>query len=72
MTPYEELANAVVALAANDYRHAIKQLKRNPKYTPAQQQKGAVEHFFRSAWYRKLTNVDGELLIEKLQQEVLG
>ncbi|AHM57664.1 hypothetical protein EAL2_808p01590 (plasmid) [Peptoclostridium acidaminophilum DSM 3953] len=70
MNPYEELANAIVVLAAKDYRRAIKQLKRNSKYTPAQQQKSEVERFFRSDWCRELTSVDGEFLIEKSQQEV--
>lgn len=71
-TPYENLANAIVVLAAKDFRHAIKQLKRNPKYTPAQQQKSEVERFFRSNWCSELTSVEGEFLMEKLQQEVLG
>lgn len=32
--------------------------------------KAEVERFFRSAWYRELTSVDGEFLILKLQAEV--
>jgi len=32
--------------------------------------KDEVERFFRSAWYRELTSVDGEFLISKLQAEV--
>ena len=34
--PYKNLANAIIIQAATDYRKALCQLKRNPKYEPAQ------------------------------------
>ena len=67
---YENLANSIVLLAVKDYRTALRKLKKRPRNKAAQILKVEVEKFFRSAWYRELTSVDGELLISKLQSEV--
>jgi hypothetical protein len=68
--PYENLANIIILLAVKDYRAAIKKLKKWPRNESAKTMKDEVERFFRSAWYRELTSVDGEFLISKLQAEV--
>lgn len=68
--PYEQLANAIVLQAVKDYRKALKTLQMNPKSRSAKADKNALERFFRSQWYTFLTSVDGEMLIEKLQEEV--
>ena len=68
--PYENLANSIILLAVKDYRDALKKLKKWPRNEAAQIMKAEVERFFRSAWYRELTSVDGEILIKKLQAEV--
>lgn len=68
--PYENLANSIVLLAVKDYRDALKKLKKWPRNEAAQIMKAEVKRFFRSAWYRELTSVDGEYLISKLQAEV--
>ncbi len=68
--PYENLANSIILLAVKDYRDALKKLKKWPRNEAAQIMKAEVERFFRSAWYRELTSVDGEFLILKLQAEV--
>ena len=68
--PYDNLANSIVLLAVKDYRDALKKLKKWPRNEAAQIMKAEVERFFRSAWYRELTSVDGEYLISKLQAEV--
>lgn len=69
MNPYVELANAIVICAANDYRKALKAYNRNPNNKFAKSEMEDCERFFRSAWYKTLTDVDGELLIRKLRQE---
>lgn len=66
------LANAIVITAAKDYRTAIKKLKRNPKNSDAMAMEMECERFFRSDWYKALTTVDGEWLINKLRQEVVN
>lgn len=70
--PYENLANAIIVQAAEDYRKALKQLKKNPKNTVAMSMAMECERFFRSDWYEHLTSVDGEYLINKLRQEVVN
>lgn len=59
--PYQNLANAIVAVAADDYRTALKD--------DNQKLKGSLEKFFRSDWYKVLTSVDGNNLIRLLQRE---
>ena len=68
--PYERLANAVVLQAVSDYRVALKKIKAHPKNREAISEALEIERFFRSGWYSQLTNVDGEYLIKRLQDEV--
>ena len=70
MDPYQELANAIVVRAADDYRDALKKLKYNPNHRIALDTTAECERFFRSQWYQALTTVDGEMLMRKLRQEV--
>ena len=69
LDPYQELANAVIVLAAKDYRHALRIQRRNPRSAAAQSQIGSLERFFRSDWYKVLTDVDGEMLIKRMREE---
>lgn len=62
--PYQNLANAIVAVAADDYRTALKSGDR--KLTTR------LERFFHSGWYRTLTNLDADTLMGKLRQEHNG
>lgn len=68
--PYENLANAVIAQAAEDYRAALKKIKAHPKNKDAINEALRIECFFRSGWYQTLTSVDGEFLIRRLQAEI--
>lgn len=69
MDPWQSLANAIVISAAKDYRAALRRLRRNPKSKMAISEITDLERFFRSEWYAALTNVPGELLIQKLKEE---
>ena len=69
LDPYQELANAIVVIAAKDYRHALGIQHRNPDSQAARIKIDEIERFFRSDWYRLLTDVDGEILIKKLREE---
>ena len=66
---YENLANGIVLQAVKDYREALKNLKRNPKNSEAEYTKMEVELFFSSSWYKVLTDLDPEFLLEKLKEE---
>jgi len=68
--PYERLANAIVLQAVADYRVALKKIKAHPKNREAISEALEIEKFFRSGWYSILTDVDGEYLIQRLQDEI--
>ena len=68
--PYERLANAIVLQAVADYRVALKKIKAHPKNREAISEALEIEKFFRSGWYSQLTDVDGEYLIRRLQDEI--
>lgn len=68
--PYERLANAIVIQAAEDYRAALKRIRRNPNNRDAVEEALQLERFFRSGWYQVLTSVDGEYMIQRLQEEI--
>lgn len=55
---YEEFANAIIIQAVKDYRQAK---------TP--QAKREIKRFFKSEWYKMLTNADGDMIIKKLELE---
>jgi hypothetical protein len=70
MDPYQKLADAIVLQAVKDYRQDLRRMKNRPSNI----NKGKVkedERFFRSSWFKSLTKVDGEYLIEKLREECL-
>ena len=69
MDPYEKLANGIVIQAAKDYRTALRKLKRNPRNQLAKAEADSIERFFRSDWYKCLTEVDGEMALRKLREE---
>lgn len=69
MDGYERLANEIILLAVKDYRGALRKLKHNPHSRTAQDTVDEVERFFRSDWYKSLTEIDGEMLIRKLREE---
>ena len=64
------LANAIVILAAKDYRRALKSLKRNPQSQMAMSQAMECERFFDGDWITVLTSIDGEWLRNRLREEV--
>lgn len=70
MTPYENLANAIVLRAVEDYRDALTVLEHDPRSRESLSEKASIERFFRSGFYGVLTGVDGEWLINKLNEEV--
>ena len=69
--PYEELANAIIIQACEDYKRAYNcYLRRNGKAKKTEKQLAELEEFFLSDWYKKLTEVDGEELMKRLREEV--
>ena len=69
MDPYEKLASAIILLAVKDWRKAMSRLRKNPHNMDAQSVRGETERFFLSRWFGKLTELDGEVLLQKLKEE---
>lgn len=67
--PYENLANAIILTAVDDYRRALKKYSKNPDSKSAKAEVDSLERFFRSQWYSVLTSVEGEFMIRKLRAE---
>ena len=70
MNPYENLANAIIIQACKDYRKAYKRYLRRYRSTDKPDAELVeFERFFRSDWYRTLTSVDGEMIMERIRKE---
>jgi len=69
--PYERLANAIIIQACKDYKTAYKRYIRNSRRTDKPDKELVeLEAFFRSDWYKALTTVDGEYLMDRIKKEV--
>jgi hypothetical protein len=64
---YQDLANAIVLEAVEDYRNALNGIGFG--YHSPEKIKADLEKFFRSFYFKLLTKVDGEYLIERLNKE---
>ena len=67
---YENLANAIVLSAAEDYRAALIHLKKHPDSMASQDEVRRHEKFFYSDWYAMLTDLDPGYLIPKMKKMV--
>jgi hypothetical protein len=64
---YKNLANAIILQAVDDYRNLLRDKQPNIKYLEVSITE--IEKFFRSEWFKILTDVDGEYIIKKLRKE---
>ena len=62
MNPYEELANAIILQAINDYRRLW-------IYTKDDSEKSELIQFFYSHWFFILTKIDPDWLVDVLERE---
>ena len=67
---YENLANAIVLSAVEDYKAALIHLKKHPDSKAAQDEVRRHEKFFYSDWYAMLTDLDPGYLIPKMKEMV--
>ena len=69
--PYENLANAIIIQACKDFRRTYKRyLRRYRSSDKPDAELLELESFFRSDWYKTLTSVDGEYLMDRIKKEV--
>ena len=66
---YVELANAIVLQAFKDYRKALFKMVQEPEEWKHRSTKKKLERFFRSKWYRTLTNLDPEILMRGAKRQ---
>ena len=69
---YTNLTNAIILQAVRDYKSALRRLAKHPFSSMALSAKEELERFFRSDWFELLTNIDPEMLITKLEAEVVA
>ena len=62
---YENLAHAIVLQAVKDYRLA----RKSPRSAESSRVCRDVERFFKSPYFRNLTNLNGEVVLKQLQEE---
>lgn len=74
--PWEDLANGIVIRATDDYKQALKDLKKAIKegwefkvQNIIAQKIRDLNRWFRGSWYGTLTNVDPNYLIQHLNKE---
>ena len=67
---YENLANAIIKLAADDYKSALIRLKRHPDSESAKRDVERQEKFFYSEWFEVLTDLDPSYLIRRMKEIV--
>ena len=78
MEPYDELANAIILRAIDDYKICLDRLKyllKEPSFNgkrivETKREIDEIEEFFRSEWYDEMTDISGEDVIKKIRSEV--
>ena len=66
---WEELANAIIIQAAEDWRSAMRHLQKHPRSVAAKARIRETEEFFLSEFYMLLTTYDGHTLLKRLKEE---
>lgn len=70
---YGDLSNAIILQAVEDYRRVSKALRKSKIGTKSLESlletKKEIEKFFLGKWFQTITDVNGEFLLKKLQQE---
>ena len=65
---WEDLANAVVLQALEDYRDVCRALRKRPDLKNEEKRRRGLEHFFASRWFRVLSTAEIEPLLEKIRK----
>ncbi len=63
---WEDLANAIIIRAVDDYKHALGYLKRHPENEAAQRDADELERFFYGQWFELLTNISPDQILPKI------
>ena len=67
---YDALAIGIIKQAAKDYRKYLRAEKRHPEEEYVVAHRKELEVFFRSEWYKMLSDVPGKYVIDRIRKEV--
>lgn len=67
---FEDLANAIILSAVDDYKRALIRQRRHPESESARRDVGELEKFFYSDWYEVLTDLNPSYLIRKMKEAI--
>ena len=73
--PYENLANAIILMAANDYRSSLIAYKNTHGLTRRKESYYSLRSermFFTSDWFAILSGANGDVIAQMLEKEILG
>ena len=65
---YEHLAASIIIQAIEDYRNALNGISIN-RHVNVGKDRAEIEKFFRSEWFRFLSDLDGKTLIKQLKEQ---
>ena len=66
----EALMHAIVGQAVADWRRAVRMLNKDWCDRDAARMQRECERFFLSGWFNTLTDLNGRLFLEKLQEDM--
>lgn len=62
----EDLANAIIIQAVDDYKHALGYLKRHPDSEEAKRDVERLEKFFYGQWFELITNLTPDQFLPRI------
>ncbi len=66
---YEKLAASIIEQALRDYRHARRNILQKYDVINSGSRIREIQRFLKSSWFRLLSDLDGEKLIELMENE---
>ncbi len=66
---FQNFAFSIIIQAMRDYQTAFLTLKKNPNNRAAQANLDEVVTFFNSKWYRCLTDIPGDVLMDMIERK---
>ena len=67
--PYKEIASAIILQAVKDYRTATRKYRKGKDTDKHRATMEEIESFIRSEWFGVLSDIEPEMLLEKLKEE---
>ena len=67
MSPYYNLANAIIVQAVTDYRKALRHYNRDPQKDKSANEVAELECFFTSEWFEQLSDLNGRSIMEQVR-----